>query len=420
MDFTPSPEVASLRERVLDFMDAEIYPQERQIMEALDDEVGPGVPYPANLVAVRGKARDEGLWNLFMPDERFGPGLKNWEYGLLCEEMGRSPMAAPMAFNCSAPDTGNMEILAEHGTPEQRERWLEPLLEGRIRSCFSMTEPEVSGSDPTLLQARAELDGDEWVIDGHKWFTSGAVGADLAIAMVVTDPDAHPYARASMICVPTDTPGFNLVRPISVMGHDGGPGHCEIRYEGCRVPKENLLGERGAGFAVAQDRLGPGRIHHCMRAIGTAERAHEMMCRRANERTAFGGPLGEKQFVQEAIAASRMEIDQARLLTLYAAWKMDTEGKRAARQSISAIKIVAANMVMDVLDRAIQIHGSLGMTDDTPLAIMWRFSRMLRLADAPDEVHKMVLARRELNRWAKRAEAEAEGNLEPRHAARMV
>ena len=204
------------------------------------------------------------------------------------------------------------------------------------------------------------------------------------------------------------------------MGHDGGPGHCEIRYEDCRVPKENLLGERGAGFAVAQDRLGPGRIHHCMRAIGTAERAHEMMCRRANERAAFGGPLGDKQFVQESIATSRMEIDQARLLTLYAAWKMDTEGKRAARQAISAIKIVAANMVMDVLDRAIQIHGSLGMTDDTPLAIMWRFSRMLRLADGPDEVHKMVLARRELNRWSKRAEAEAEGNLEPRHAARMV
>jgi acyl-CoA dehydrogenase len=420
MDFTPSPEVAQLRERVLDFMDAEIYPQERELMEALDAEVGPGVPYPANLTAVREKAKADGLWNLFMPDERFGPGLKNWEYGLLCEEMGRSPMAAPMAFNCSAPDTGNMEILAEHGTPEQRERWLEPLLEGKIRSCFSMTEPEVSGSDPTLLQAKATLDGDEWVVEGHKWFTSGAVGADLAIAMVVTDPDAHPYARASMICVPTDTPGFNLVRPISVMGHDGGPGHCEIRYEECRVPKENLLGERGAGFAVAQDRLGPGRIHHCMRAIGTAERAHEMMCRRANERTAFGGPLGEKQFVQESIAASRMEIDQARLLTLYAAWKMDTEGKRAARQAISAIKIVAANMVMDVLDRAIQVHGSLGMTDDTPLAIMWRFSRMLRLADGPDEVHKMVLARRELNRWAKRAEAEAEGNLEPRHAARMV
>ena len=420
MDFNPSPEVAALRERILDFMDAEVYPVEGEIMAALDDEVAPGVPYPEILVGIREKAKDAGLWNLFMPDERFGPGLTNWEYGLLCEEMGRSPMAAAMAFNCSAPDTGNMEILAEHGTAAQRERWLEPLLEGRIRSCFSMTEPEVSGSDPTLLEARAVLDGDEWVIDGHKWFTSGAMGAELAIAMVVTDPDAPPYARASMICVPVDTPGFNLVRPISVMGHDRGPGHCEIRYESCRVPADSLLGERGAGFAIAQDRLGPGRIHHCMRAIGTAERAHEMMCRRANQRVAFGGPLGDKQFVQEAIAASRMEIDQARLLTLYAAWKMDTEGKRAARQSISAIKIVAANMVMDVLDRAIQIHGSLGMTDDTPLAALWRFSRMLRLADGPDEVHKMVLARRELNRWAKRDEAAAAGELESRHAPRMV
>jgi acyl-CoA dehydrogenase len=421
MDFEPTAEVAALRERVLDFMDAEIYPAERELTEALDDEVGPGVPYPTNLAAVRGRAREAGLWNLFMPDERFGPGLKNWEYGLLCEEMGRSPIAAPMAFNCSAPDTGNMEILAEHGSAEQQERWLEPLLEGRIRSCFSMTEPEVSGSDPTLLRGRAVLDGDEWVIDAHKWYTSGAVGADLAIAMVVTDPDAPMHARASMICVPTDAPGYELVRPIPVMGHDKGPGHCEIRYTACRVPEANLLGERGAGFAIAQDRLGPGRIHHCMRAIGTAERAHEMMCRRANERHAFGGPLADKQFVQESIAVSRMEIDQARLLTLYAAWKMDTEGKRAARQSISAIKVVAANMVMNVLDRAIQIHGSLGMTDDTVLAPMWRFSRMLRLADGPDEVHKMVLARRELNRWSKRAEAEASGEpLEPRHAARMV
>jgi len=420
MDFSPSPEVADLRGRILDFMEEELYPVEREVMEEIDAEVGPGVPYPRRLVELREKAKGRGLWNLFMPDERFGPGLKNWEYGLLCEEMGRSPAAAPMLFNCAAPDTGNMEILAEHGTAEQRERWLEPLLEGRIRSCFSMTEPEVSGSDPTLLEGRAELDGDEWVVDGLKWFTSGAVGAELAIAMVITDPDAPPYSRASMICVPTDTPGFNLIRPVPVMGHAEGPGHCEIRYEGCRVPKGNLLGERGAGFAIAQDRLGPGRIHHCMRAIGTAERAHEMMCRRANERFAFGGPLGEKQFVQESIAASRMEIDQARLLTLFAAWKMDAEGKRAARQQISAIKVVAANMVMDVLDRAIQVHGALGMTDDTPLAAMWRFSRMLRLADGPDEVHKMVLARRELNRWAKRAEAEAEGNLEPRHATRMV
>jgi acyl-CoA dehydrogenase len=406
MDFSPSPQVESLRERILAFMDEHVYPNERAVTEGLDEEVAPGVPYPQVLVEIRERARSEGLWNLFLPDERHGPGLTNWEYGLLCEEMGRSPVAAPMAFNCSAPDTGNMEILAEHGTEEQKDRWLAPLLDGQIRSCFSMTEPEVSGSDPTTLQTRAVLEGDEWVINGHKWFTSGAVGADLAIVMVVTDPDAHPYARASMILVPTDAEGFNLVRPIPVMGHDRGPGHCEIRYEDCRVPAANLLGPQQAGFVIAQDRLGPGRIHHCMRAIGTAERAIEMMCRRANEREAFGGKLAEKQFIQDFVAKSRMEVDQARLLTLYAAWQMDTEGKRAARQSISMIKVVAANVVMDVLDRAIQTHGSLGMTEDTPLASMWRFSRMLRIADGPDEVHKMVIARRELGRWAKEAQGD--------------
>jgi acyl-CoA dehydrogenase len=331
--------------------------------------------------------------------------LTNWEYGMLCEQMGRSPVAAPMSFNCAAPDTGNAEILIDHGTPEQKAEFLQPLLEGEARSCFSMTEPEVSGSDPTTLQTRAVLDGDEWIINGHKWFTSGAVGAEFAIAMVVTDPDAAPYTRASMILVPIDNPGFNLVRPVSVMGHDGGPGHCEVLYEDCRVPASNLLGERGAGFVIAQDRFGPGRIHHCMRAIGTAERAIEMMCDRANTRESFGGPLADKQFIQDFIAKSRMEVDQARLLTLYAAWLMDTEGKRRARQAISQIKVVAANMVMDVLDRAIQVHGSLGMSDDTPLAGMWRFSRMLKVADGPDEVHKMVIARRELNRAAKRADS---------------
>jgi acyl-CoA dehydrogenase len=401
MDFSPSPQVEQLLEQVRAFMDEHVYPNEREASQALDDEVGPGVAYPQIVREVRERAKDAGLWNLFMPDERYGPGLKNWEYGILCEEMGRSPVLAPMAFNSSAPDTGNMEILADHGTDEQKDEWLTPLLEGEIRSCFSMTEPETSGSDPTGLAASAELDGDEWVINGHKWFTSGAVGASLAIAMVVTEPEGHPYARASMILVPTDNPGFNLIRPIPVMGHDKGPGHCEIRYEDCRVPEANLLGERGAGFVIAQDRLGPGRIHHCMRAIGTAERALEMMCDRANSREAFGGPLADKQFIQDFIAKSRMEIDQARLLTLYAAWKMDTEGKRAARQAISQIKVVAANVVMDVLDRSIQTHGSLGMTEDTPLAAMWRFSRMLRLADGPDEVHKMVIARRELNRRAK-------------------
>jgi len=405
MDFELSPRTVELRDRISAFLDEHVYPVELEAMRALDEEVAPGVPYPEILVDIRARARHEGLWNLFMPDERYGAGLTNVEYGVLCEEMGRSPAIAPMAFNCSAPDTGNMEILAEHGSDEQRERWLQPLLDGEIRSCFSMTEPEVAGSDPTTLRTRAELDGDDWVINGHKWFTSGAVGAAVAIAMVVTDPDAPQYARASMILVPTDNPGFDLVRPVPVMGHSGGPGHCEIRYEDCRVPAVNLLGPRQAGFVIAQDRPGPGRIHHCMRAIRTAERAIEMMCRRASEREAFGSKLAEKQFVQDFIAKSRMEVDQARLLTLLAAWKMDTAGKRAARQEISMIKVVAANMVMDVLDRAIQVHGSLGMSDDTPLAWMWRFSRMLKVADGPDEVHKMVIARREVNRWAKGDEA---------------
>ncbi len=414
MDFEPSPRVEELRGRIRDFLDEQVYPVESEALRALDDEVKPGVPYPRILVEIREKARAEGLWNMFMPDERYGPGLTNWEYGLLCEEMGRSPAIAGMAFNCAAPDTGNMEILAEHGTDEQKERWLQPLLDGEIRSCFSMTEPDVSGSDPTTLQTRAELVDGEWVINGHKWFTSGAVGADVAIAMVVTDPDAHKYARASMILVPIDNPGFDLVRPIPVMGHDGGPGHCEIRYEDCRVPEANLLGPRQAGFAIAQDRLGPGRIHHCMRAIGSCERAIEMMCRRALTRETQGEKLAEKQFVQDFIAKSRMETEQARLLTLMAAWRMDTEGKKAARREISMIKVVAANVVMDVLDRAIQVHGALGMSDDTPLAGMWRFSRMLKVADGPDEVHKMVIARRELNHWAREMEGEGEGAPEPR------
>jgi acyl-CoA dehydrogenase len=416
VDFKPSAEVSALQERIEAFMDEHVYPVEAEAIQAIDDEVEPGVAYPGILVELRTKAKEQGLWNLFLPDEEFGPGLSNWEYGILCEQMGRSPVVAPMAFNCAAPDTGNTEILVDHGTPEQKERFLRPLLEGEVRSCFSMTEPEVSGSDPTTLRTTAELEGGEWVINGHKWFTSGATGADFAIAMVVTDPDAPPYTRASMILVPLESPGFELVRNVSVMGHDEGPGHCEVRYTDCRVPEANLLGERGAGFVIAQDRLGPGRIHHCMRAIGTAERAIEMMCERANTRESFGGPLADKQFVQDFIATSRMQVDQARLLTLYAAWQMDTEGKRRARQAISMIKVVAANVVMDVLDRAIQVHGALGMSDDTPLAGMWRFMRMLRVADGPDEVHKMVIARRELNRAAKRAEGDGNGAAAPEPA----
>jgi acyl-CoA dehydrogenase len=399
MDFTPTDRVLQLRERIERFLDEHYYPVELEVLQALDEEVGPGVPYPRILVEMRERAKAEGLWNLFLADDEHGAGLTNWEYGMLCEVMGRS-VAAGMVFNCAAPDTGNMEILVDHGTPEQHQRWLQPLLDGEIRSCFSMTEPDTSGSDPTNIHTRAELDGDEWVINGHKWFTSGAVGAELAIAMVVTEPDAAPHKRASMILVPTDTPGFNLLRPVSVMGHSGGPGHCEIEYVDCRVPKDNLLGQRSGGFVIAQDRLGPGRIHHCMRAIGASERAIELMCKRAVKRQAFGGALAEKQFVQDFVAKSRIEVDQARLLTLHAAWQMDTVGKREARQAISMIKVVAANVVMDVVDRAMQVHGALGVSDDTPLAMLWRNLRMLRLADGPDEVHKASLARRELRKYS--------------------
>ncbi len=407
MDFAPSDRVSSLLERVREFMSEYVDPVEDEAFEALDAEVREGVAYPQILVELRAHAKHAGLWNLFMPDEAHGPGLTNWEYGMLCEQMGRSSVA-PMVFNCAAPDTGNMEILAEHGTDEQKERWLLPLLEGETRSCFSMTEPNTAGSDPTLLVSRAELDGDEWVINGHKWFTSGYNGAALAIAMVVTDPDAQQHRRASMIIVPVGAEGFEGVRPVPVMGHDEGPGHWEVRYEDCRVPAENLLGERGGGFAIAQDRLGPGRIHHCMRAIGSAERAFELMCERAHERSAFGGPLAEKQFVQDFIAKSRMDIDSARLMVLHAAWKMDTEGKRAARQDISMIKVIAAQMHQRVLDRAMQVYGAMGMSDDTPLAAMWRQGRWLRIADGPDEVHKMVIAVRELNRFKPREPAVAQ------------
>jgi acyl-CoA dehydrogenase len=406
MDFEPSPRVQELRARIEAFMDEHVTPREGEALSALDEEVAPDVPYPQVIDDMRERARSEGLWNLFMPDpfaEGDDEGLTNWEYGILCEQMGRSPIA-PMAFNCAAPDTGNMEVLADHGTDEQRERFLRPLIEGETRSCFSMTEPETAGSDPTGLRTSAELDGDEWVIDGHKWYSSGALGASVSIAMVVTDPDAAPHKRASMILVPVGTPGFELVRPISVMGHSGGPGHWEVRFDGARVPELNLLGERGAGFVIAQDRLGPGRIHHCMRAIGSAERALEMMCARASEREAFGGPLAEKQFVQDFVARSRMEIDGARLMVLHAAWKMDTEGKRAARQEIAMIKVVAANVQQQVLDRAIQVHGGLGMSDDTPLALMWREGRALRLVDGADEVHKMSIALREIKRQAQARE----------------
>jgi acyl-CoA dehydrogenase len=398
MDFEYSDTCQQLITQLERFMDDHVYPNESLAQEQVRESGDPHCEPPI-LKELRAKAKGLGLWNLFLPDKEHGAGLTNLEYAPLCEIMGRSAMASRV-FNCNAPDTGNMEILAEFGSPEQKERWLTPLLEGEIRSCFSMTEPEVSGADPTGLQTQAVLDGDEYVINGHKWFTSGAYGAAVAIVMCVTDPDAPPHARQSQILVPTDTPGFNLLRPVSVMGHAGGGGHCEIRYEDCRVPVSNRLGPEHSGFMIAQARLGPGRIHHCMRCIGMAERAFEIMCRHATSRVAFGGPLAEKQFVQEWVATSRMEIDQARLLTEKAAWKMDVYGKKEARQEISMIKVVVPNMMMNVLDRVIQCLGSLGVSDDTPVAAAWRNGRSMRIADGPDEVHKMVIARRELRRFA--------------------
>ncbi len=398
MDFEPSEKTRQILTQLERFMNEHVYPAERPIYEQIEKSGDPHYDPPLWRELAQ-KAKAIGLWNLFLPDTEHGAGLSNLEYAPLCEVMGRSPIA-PRIFNCQAPDTGNMEILAQFGTPEQKKRWLEPLLEGEIRSCFSMTEPEVSSADPTQLQTRAVRDGDDFVINGHKWFTSGAIGASVAIVMAVTDPNAPPHARASMILVPTDAPGFEIERAVSVMGHAGGGGHCEIRYEDCRVPASNLLGPLHGGFMIAQARLGPGRIHHCMRALGMAERAFELMCRYANTRRAFGSLLGEKQFVQEWIATSRMELDQARLLTLYAAWKMDTYGKDRARQEISMIKVVAPNVCMNVLDRSIQSMGALGVSDDTPVAAFWRNARTLRIADGPDEVHKMVIARRELKRFA--------------------
>jgi acyl-CoA dehydrogenase len=397
MDFELSDTAKQVEAQLLRFMDEYVYPAERTYQEQVEASRDPHHE-PEIMRELREKAKAAGLWNLFLPDPEYGAGLGNLEYTPLCEIMGRSPIA-PRVFNCQAPDTGNMEILAEFGSADQKKEWLQPLLDGEIRSCFSMTEPEVSGADPTGLRTRAVREGDEYVINGHKWFTSGAVGARFAILMAVTDPDAAPHQRTSQIIVPTDAPGFNLVRAVSVMGHAGGGGHCEILYEDCRVPVTNRLGPEGSGFMIAQARLGPGRIHHCMRCIGAAERAFEIMCRYANNRVAFGSTLGEKQFVQEWVATSRMEIDQARLLTLYTAWKMDTYDKARARQEISMIKVVVPNMMMNVLDRAIQSLGALGMSDDTPIAAMWRHGRSMRIADGPDEVHKMVIARRELKRF---------------------
>jgi acyl-CoA dehydrogenase len=399
MDFAPSARSQEMLGQLLEFDREVVQPAEptywRQRRESGD------VRYPPPVMEeLKAEARRRGLWNLFLPDAEHGAGLSNTDYAPLCEAMGASRLLAE-ATNCSAPDTGNMEILHQFGTPAQQEEWLRPLLDGEIRSCFAMTEPWVASSDATNIASRIERDGDHYVINAHKWFTSGALDprCRLAIVMGVSNPDADPYRRQSMILVPMDAPGVTVVRGLTVFGHDEGPGHAETLFEDVRVPATNILGEEGAGFAIAQARLGPGRIHHCMRAIGLAEKALALMCERAQQRVAFGRPLADQGVWQERIAQSRIEIEQARLLTMKAAWMMDTAGKKSARVEIAAIKVVAARVATDVIDRAIQLFGGAGVTGDWPLADMYAHARTLHLVDGPDEVHMRDIARRELRRY---------------------
>ena len=395
MDFAPSPTLQPLLEQIERFIRDEVEPLEPRFL------AGSFAALLPDLERLRARVKALGLWLPQMPRDVGGLGLTLLEHGQVSEKLGRSPLGHYL-FNCQAPDAGNMEILHRHGTPAQHERWLMPLLRGELRSCFSMTEPENPGSNPTLLGTTARKDGDDYVIDGHKWFTSSADGAAFAIVMAVTEPDAAPHLRASQIIVPTDAPGFRLVRNISVMGHAGDDyaSHAEVRYEGVRVPQSNRLGGEGAGFLIAQERLGPGRIHHCMRWIGICERAFELMCKRAATReVADGKVLGGKQLVQAWIAESRAEIDAARLMVLRAAWTIDHEGAYAAREQVSLIKFYVAGVMERVLDRAIQTHGALGMTDDTPLAWFFRQERAARIYDGPDEVHKMVVAKRILKSY---------------------
>ncbi len=399
MNFDFSDKTKDLQRRLQAFMDEHIYPNEPR----LETEIERNRWTPAQIIEqLKPKARAAGLWNLFLPDDENGAGLTNLEYAPLCEIMGRSTMA-PEVFNCSAPDTGNMEVLARYGTPEQKERWLKPLLAGEIRSCFAMTEPAVASSDATNIEASIRRAGKEYVINGRKWWTSGAGDprCKIAIFMGKTDPSAPPYKQQSMILVPMDASGVKVVRMLTVFGYDHAPhGHAEVTFENVRVPASNILLGEGRGFEIAQGRLGPGRIHHCMRCIGVAERALETMCKRVHSRVAFGKTLAEQGTIRADIANSRMEIEQARLLTLKAAYKMDTEGNKAARDEISMIKVVAPNVTLRVLDRAIQAHGGAGVSQDTFLAGAWANVRTLRLADGPDEVHTEAIARHELAKWA--------------------
>jgi len=398
MDFGPTPRMTALADSVRDFMEQEVLTAEPTYAAQVRDSGDP-FHHPQVMEDLKFKARAAGLWNLFLPDPEWGAGLTNLEYAPLAELMGRS-LIGPEVFNCAAPDTGNMEVLARYGTRAQQEQWLRPLLDGEIRSCFSMTEPDIASSDATNIRASIVRDGDSYVVNGRKWWTTGAARdrCRVSIFMGKTDPDATPYRQQSMILVPLDTPGVEKVRSLSVFGYDEGEGHLEMRFTDVRVPAGNLLQGEGDGFAIAQGRLGPGRIHHCMRCIGAAERALELMCRRAASRSTFGTELASQGVVQDWIARSRLEIEQARLLTLKAAWMMDTVGNKAAKAEIAMIKIVAPTMALGVLDRAIQIHGGAGVSQDTPLAQQWALLRTLRLADGPDEVHLMSLARQELRR----------------------
>jgi acyl-CoA dehydrogenase len=401
VNFEFSEKVKNLQGRLQAFLDEHIYPNEKRFY----DEIEQNRWSPTGIVEeLKLKARAVGLWNLFLPDSEQGAGLTNLEYAPLCETMGRSVMA-PEVFNCSAPDTGNMEVLARYGTPEQKERWLKPLLAGEIRSCFAMTEPAVASSDATNIEARIVRDGNDYVINGRKWWTSGAGDprCKIAIFMGKTDPSAPPHKQQSMILVPMDEPGVKIERLLTVFGYDHAPhGHGEVTYENVRVPVSNILLGEGRGFEIAQGRLGPGRIHHCMRCIGVAERALETMCKRVQSRVVFGKPLAEQGTIRADIANSRMEIEQARLLTLKAAYMMDTVGNKAARAEIAMIKVVAPNVTLRVLDRAIQAHGGAGVAQDTFLAAAWANVRTLRLADGPDEVHTESIARQELNKCGKR------------------
>lgn len=399
MDFSESPKVTKLREQILAFMDQYVYPGEPVFYEQLR-EASSRWQIPPIMEELKLRAREQGLWNLFLPESQHGYGLTNLEYATLCEIMGRSPIA-PEAFNCSAPDTGNMEVLVRYGTEEHKERWLKPLLEGTIRSCFAMTEPAVASSDATNIESSIVRDGDEYVINGRKWWTSGAGDprCKISIFMGKTNPHAPVHEQQSMILVPMETPGVKIERMLSVFGYDHAPhGHAQVAFENVRVPASNILLGEGRGFEIAQGRLGPGRIHHCMRLIGVAERALEAMCKRVKTRVAFGKTIADQGTIRKDIADSRIEIEQARLLTLKAAWMMDTVGNKVARGEIAMIKVVAPNLALRVLDRAIQAHGGGGVCEDFPLAAAWADARTLRLADGPDEVHRETLAKLELRK----------------------